>query len=390
MRSASSEARPLPVWWLVVLATPTSLSANTTTTAIPSIARDLGLNVADATWLATAFGWGSVVGIPLVTAVIQRRGTRGAVEASALLVGVGTVGAVLSPWFSLLLAARVLQAVGGGAFITIAVMSADTPARTGTVSASIGLVGAAGPLAGAVLAEYSWRLPLCTSALALLIVPPMLRQMRDQDSAREALDVRGVVLVLAVVTGAVLLSRSPLVASGCIVVATVFLVVNVRRRPTGFIPAAVVRDRTVVIAAVVCCGLSTTYFALLYLVPRTMEASWSRTTTGTMLLASLGIGSLISLLLTRSSRVPASVKHGIALGSAVLAVAARCFVPWPGDVVIPPTLAVLATTAGFAAQISRVAGSVPTEHQRSTTSLITLAYTIGGALGPAIASQLLA
>ncbi|MGW0195103.1 MFS transporter [Nonomuraea sp. NPDC003201] len=149
----------IAVRYLALLATPTSLSANSTTTVIPDLARALGVSTADATWAATAFGWGGVLGAPLTAALLRTRGIRAATLVNGALVLLGTLLVAGAPTLPMLLAGRAAQAAGGGGLVTIAISLAGTASRAGAVTAGVGLIGAFGPLAGSTLSAISWRVP---------------------------------------------------------------------------------------------------------------------------------------------------------------------------------------------------------------------------------------
>src|ERR1043165_7657020 len=139
-----SRGSRVPVLGLALLATPTALSANTTTTVIPELARDLGVSAAEATWTGTAFGWGAVAGAVLTATPLRMLSVRTTVLVNAALVALGTAVVVLAPHLLVLLAGRVAQAMGGSGLVIVAISVAGTTRRTGAITAGIGLVGAFG------------------------------------------------------------------------------------------------------------------------------------------------------------------------------------------------------------------------------------------------------
>lgn len=388
----TSRAKRVPVLCLALLATPTSLSANTTTTVIPALAHDLGVSPADATWAATAFGWGAVVGTPLVTGLMRRHGLHTAVVVHALVVTAGTLAAVLAPALPVLLAGRAAQAIGGGGLVTAAVMLAATPARTGAVSAGVGLVGAFGPLAGSTLSAVSWRLALCLSLAALPAVPVVVRHARlhSGGAAASPPDTTGIALVVGLVSALILLPRSAPHALAAAVLLGVLLAVHVRRRPDGFVPRPVVRSREFLAAATAACALSTSYFAILYTAPRTMERQWSPDRTGLAMLAALAAGSMGSLLFSRHApRLGPRTAQGFLLASGTLAVLLSARTPWPLGAAAAVACAVFAAATAMAWYAARVGARMPDPHRQPAVGLFTLAYQLGGAFGPALATLLI-
>ncbi|WP_433411415.1 MFS transporter [Microtetraspora malaysiensis] len=392
MSNRTSPTERLSVLWLALLATPTSLSANTTTTVIPDLARDLGVSAADATWAATAFGWGAAIGTPLVTGLLRRYGLYTAVVVHAVLVAGGTLLVATAPVLPVLLAGRIAQAVGGGGLVTVAIMLAGTSSRTGAVSAGVGLVGAFGPLAGSTLSAVSWRLPLCLSLAALPAVPTVLRRARLHSGVGDTsrTDIPGIALVVGLVSALILLPRSAPHALAAAAMLGALLVWHVRRHPDGFVPQPIVRSRVFLAAAAAACALSTSYFAILYTAPRTMEEHWTAGHTGMAMLAGLAGGSLGSLLFTRrTTRIGARTTQGVVLISGVLAVILSLRTPWPLSAAAAVACAVFAATAAMAWYAARVGALMPASYRQAAVGLFTLAYQLGGAFGPALATLLI-
>jgi len=379
---------------LGLLATPTALSANATTTTLPGIAHDIGVSVSTATWLATAFGLAVAVCTPLAAALLRCRGTRAVVLTSAVLVAAGTVLVTASESMPGLLAGRALQALGGSGLVTTAINLAGTPRRMGVVTAGSGMCGALGPLAGSLLSDHvSWHVPLALSAVALLAVPyVVLRAPAPRPGeARAPFDPVGASLTVALVCALVLLGRFPVPALLCATVLSVALIAWIRREPEGFLPSAVLRSPAFLTASGMVCALSTVYFALLYTVPRFLQddADWSA--------ADVGVGSLVALLVgSAASWGMAAYAHRLSR-TAVLTVLLALGVLAPVTAAVTAAAPVLLATAGVAvfvaasgqATLSMVAaGGVPQRQRPTGLGLFTLCYQLGGAFGPAIAALL--
>ncbi|MEV4396644.1 MFS transporter [Nonomuraea sp. NPDC049607] len=394
MTPAIAQKRHIAVLYLALLATPTSLSANSTITVIPELARAMGVSAAEATWAATAFGWGGVLGAPLTAALLRTRGMRAATLVNATLILLGTLLVAGAPALPVLLAGRAAQAAGGGGLVSIAITLAGTASRAGAITAGVGLVGAFGPLAGSTLSVISWRVPLLLSLPALLAVPAVLRHAahhgsRGATAART--DVIGVLLVVMLVSALVLIPRLELTAAAAAAVTGLLLTLRVRRKPAGFVPRPVIRSRAFVTAAAAAGTLSTSYFALLYTVPRLLEHHWTTERIGLMTLMMLTAGSIASLWFSRwTSRLGAAVTRPVLLTTGAVAVALPLLSPWPVLVVASTAFAVFAATAAMAWYAARVGEVVPHEHRATAVSLFTLCYQLGGAFGPALATLLLA
>ncbi|MGW6445748.1 MFS transporter [Lentzea sp. NPDC055074] len=389
----TSPARPAAAV-LGLLATPTALSANATAMTLPGIARDVGVSVPTVTWIATAFGLAVAVSTPLMANLLRRNGPRLVLLSSAAFVALGTVVVAFGESMPLLIAGRGLQAFGGGGLVTLAINLAGTPKRMGVVTAGSGFCGALGPLAGSLLADhFSWHAALSLSALSLLAVPAALRSLPTfaGPRAQPPFDVLGAVTLVALISALVFLPRFPVPALLIAAALAALLAVRVRMRPDGFVPAVVLRTPTFLLVSLLVCVLSTSYFSLLYSVPRLLghHPGWSTGQIGVGTMVVLLAGSAASWLLAAySARLSRPVVLTILL---VLGVAA------PLSVLVSPFALVLLAAAGVAvfvaaagqATLSLIAGgSVPAEQRPTALGLFTLCYQLGGAFGPAIAALL--
>ncbi|MGW7023281.1 MFS transporter [Streptomyces decoyicus] len=384
----------VPALLLGLLATPAALSANSATTTLPDIGADLGVSVSSATWIATTFGLLMAVCTPLMAALLKRRGVRTVVPVCAVLVAAGTLLVVVAESMPLLILGRGAQAIGGSGLVTTAINLAGTPRRMGVVTAGSGILGALGPLAGSLLTEHvSWHAALSLSALALLAVPGVIRTAPalPEEGSRTPFDAVGAVVLMALVSALVFIPRFPLPALVCAAVIAAVLVVRVRTRPDGFVPVAVLRTPVFLVASVVVCALSTSYFSLLYIVPRVLKdsAGWDAGLVGTGTLVALLIGSAASWLLAAfSTRMSRAAVLTVLLVLGVLAPVAAAVTPWAALLLVASGVSVFVSSSGQATLSVYAADSVPGSQRPTTIGLFTLCYQLGGAFGPALAALL--
>lgn len=300
---------------------------------------------------------------------------------NAALVLLGTLLVWAAPGLPVLLIGRAAQAAGGGGLVVIAIGLAGTARRTGVVTAGVGLVGALGPLAGSSLAAFSWRVPLCLSLLALPAVPAVVRCLPRRPVERAVdPDHAGMFLVVGLVTGLVLITRAPVLASVAAAVAAAALAVRIRRRAGGFVPRAVLRSPVFLRASALVCALSTSYFALLYTLPRLLEAHWPAGRIGTAMLVALAAGSIASMLFAGVA------SRGVLLGAGVIAPILPLVTAWPVALVAANGIAVFAGTGALAAYAVRVRRAVQEADRPAALGLFTILYQLGGAFGPALAA----
>ncbi|WP_077330382.1 MDR family MFS transporter [Virgibacillus siamensis] len=134
-------------------------------TAIPKIMSDFSVSASTAQWLTTGFQLTNGVMIPVTAFLIEKFSTRKLFLTAMILFAAGTLTAAIAPSFSVLLAARVLQASGAGIMIplmqTIFLLIFPVEKR-GAAMGMVGLVIAFAPaigptLSGWVVESHSWR-----------------------------------------------------------------------------------------------------------------------------------------------------------------------------------------------------------------------------------------
>ncbi len=392
-RASATRVGPVPVLWLALLATPMAAGANAPVLILPDMARSLGVSASTAGWLVAAYAWAMAVATPLLAGLLRRRGLRAALRAAGTLLVVGTLLVAASPWLPLTLAGRATQAAGGAGLAAVAMSLAGSARRMGVISAGFGILGACGPLLGAQLAQAaSWRLSLSVSVIAILAVPAVSRYATAPTATPQGrFDARGAALLAALATGLVLLPHAPGVALGVAALAAALLTLHVRRRPDGFVPAALIRKPLFLGSALLALVLSGSYFTLLFSVPRLLadRAGWDVTTAGTGQLVALLTGSALSwLLATASARMSRTAVRSVLLGAGALAAATAVFAD-RGPLLLAATMGgVFAATGSNAVLSIHAASSAPDPQRPTAIGLFALCYQLGGAFGPALATAL--
>ena len=91
------------------------LNSSMIAVALVNLSNDLGITVATATWVVSAFYIGGAIGMPLMGQLADRYGPRRIFNLGLVLVGVTGALAPLSPSLAVLLAIRFVQAIGTSA-----------------------------------------------------------------------------------------------------------------------------------------------------------------------------------------------------------------------------------------------------------------------------------
>ncbi|MET9603745.1 MFS transporter [Streptomyces sp. NPDC006512] len=392
---AGSPVRPVPVLWLALLATPLAAGANAPVLILPELAGSLGVPVGSAAQLLTAFGWAVAVGTPLLAGLLRRRGLAALLHLAAALTLAGAVLVAVSPWLPLTLLGRCAQAAGGAGFVAAAISLAGTARRMGVISAGFGMLGATGPLLGQALTQaVSWRLALAVPVVTLLAVPAVLRHTGRAPAAPAPgrFDARGAALLTVLATALVLLATAPLAALGAALAAAALLVLHVRRRPDGFVPAVLLRSPVFLVSALLALVLSTSYFTVLLSVPRLLaeRAGWDTGSAGAGQLVALLAGSALSWPLAAASARMSRTAVRTVLVATGAASALVALLADSAPLLLAATAAgVFTASAANAVLSTHAVASAPDAGRRpAAIGLFTLCYQLGGAFGPALATLL--
>jgi len=192
------------IWLLLGAAFVAILNETTMGVAIPHLIDDLQITAVMAQWLTTAFMLTMAVVIPITGFLLQRFTTRAVFVAAMALFSAGTLLALLSPGFEMLVVARVVQASGTAIMMPLlmtTLMTVVPPASRGRmmgrVSIVMSLAPAIGPtLAGLVLDTLSWRwifgIVLPIAVAALVVGARWIRNLGE--TSRAPIDVLSIVL----------------------------------------------------------------------------------------------------------------------------------------------------------------------------------------------------
>lgn len=145
--------------------------------ALPTIMVDLDVSYATVQWLATGYMLVSGVLIPASAFFITRFNTRPLFIVATVIFALGTLFAAISPNFAVLLAGRMLQAVGASVMspLLMNVMLISFPVeKRGAAMGMFGLVMIAAPaigptLSGYIVEHFDWRV-LFTMILPFAII----------------------------------------------------------------------------------------------------------------------------------------------------------------------------------------------------------------------------
>lgn len=194
-----------------------SMDATIVNVALPSIRADLSASSSQLQWVIDVYTLVLASLLLLSGAMADRFGRRRTFQLGLTIFAVASLLCSLAPNIETLIAARLLQAIGGSMMNPVA-LSIISQVFTGRVERAraigvwggvVGIAMAAGPIVGGALIEYvDWRsvfwinLPICALAIlltAIFVPESKSTTMRDVDPVGQALGVTflfGVVFVL--------------------------------------------------------------------------------------------------------------------------------------------------------------------------------------------------
>jgi len=158
-------------WLLITVAAGVFVAADDQTsivTVLPALIRDIGLTVDDlyqASWIVNGYLLGYIVALPIVGRVADVYGHARVYSGALALFMLGSVLVAIGPGFEAIVVSRVIQAVGGGAVVPVAMAIVVDELPKERRLLGLGVIAAAseagaliGPLWGGAITEWlGWR-----------------------------------------------------------------------------------------------------------------------------------------------------------------------------------------------------------------------------------------
>ncbi|MFS2012125.1 MFS transporter [Azospirillum sp. CT11-132] len=238
--------------------------------ALPTIADTLGVAPAESVWIVTGYQLALVVALLPAGALGESLGYRKVFAGGVLLFTAASAGCALAPTLPWLVAARLMQGLGGAAVMSLAVALLRFVYPPRLLGAAIGwnalviaLSSAAGPTVGAaILAVAPWPLLFAVNIPIGAIVLLTARALPAVEGAKRRIDPVSVVLnagfFVALVMGAETVA-SRVEAGGALLLVAVLCLAGLIRREHGqeapLIPLDLLRVRSFrlsVVASILC------------------------------------------------------------------------------------------------------------------------------------------
>ena len=207
----AAESNPRTLRTLVIVAAAVFVAAldhTVVVTVLPELMLDLKVQPTEldrATWIVTAYLLGFTVAIPVTARIADVHGHARVMGIALLVFAAGSVAAALAPSLQAMIAARTVQAIGGGAALPVGLAIALHSAPKRRHALIVGAIGACseagmalGPLyGGAITTWLGWRWVCWFDVPQALIIAAALLRRAPTPRDTHGLDVRGAVLLAA-------------------------------------------------------------------------------------------------------------------------------------------------------------------------------------------------
>ncbi|HWH10987.1 MAG TPA: MDR family MFS transporter [Solirubrobacteraceae bacterium] len=310
---------------IVLAMLPAVLDQTILTTALPTIATDLG-RLADVSWVVTAYVAGAAVATPLWGKLGDRIGRKRMLELALAIFLTASAVCGAAPDITMLIVSRAVQGTAAGGLMTLAMAAVGdivSPRERGRyqgyIAAAFALATVVGPLVGGLLVEHAgWRWVFYVNLpLGLLALAGLHRSLPSAEIAADPrpFDRSGAVLLAGATAGLTLACvwggdrygwGSPEILG--LIAATLLcsggLVVGERRAADPIVPVHLLGTRVVAVASAGLFLSTAALFAITVFVPLFLQTTTAATPTQAgLLLVPMMLG--VTLSTTLSGRVTA-------------------------------------------------------------------------------------
>ena len=386
----------------------TALDQTVVVTALPSIMLELNVSIFEldrASWIITAYLLGYTSAMPLIGRMADVYGYTRVYQASLLVFCIGTCLVALSPNFEWMVAARVVQAVGGGATVPIGLAMGSSVRPAEQRGMALALVAAAaeagtmlGPAYGGAIVELlGWRWIFWLNLPQAALVSLALAFAPKREVQAERVDYLGGVLLTATLVMLTLAlsmdglftfkSPTPFIIGGVGLLLGTLLVGLHRRNDQPLLAPELFRSPALVSANVTQLLVGVALIIGMVTVPLMANTVMGQTPfTGAMWLlrmtATIAAGAIIGGKLLNHVGVRPVTVLGLGLAAAGLLFVSS----WEAGVGEPwLTLHLALAGLGFGLVIApilvRVIEGVPDEHRAAAASFVVVARMVGMTLG---------
>lgn len=245
--------------------------------ALPSVAREFGRPISDASWIVTAYSITFAVASITHSRLADFLPIRRLFIFALVSLGAAAVTGFFIHDFFLLIGIRILQASGAGAIpgLGLVFISRYIPLeRRGRAMAAamsaVGLGLGLGPVVGGAIVEYlGWHVLFLLTATSLLLIPVFAKLIPREESQPGSFDAAGAVLSALGITALLLaMTQKSLLAAAVGLTSVLLFVWRIRSATSPFVLPALFVNRSYLILAGAGIAAYMLSFALLFLMPQ--------------------------------------------------------------------------------------------------------------------------
>ncbi|NIO82997.1 MAG: MFS transporter, partial [Candidatus Aminicenantes bacterium] len=160
--------------------------------AVPDISADFGLRPSEVSWVMTGYILVFALGSLIYGKLADIYPVKNLITTGLILMNAGSLLGVFSKWYSMVIAARLVQAAGGAAIPALAmiIVTRYFPPKSrgrvlGTIASTVALAAGVGPIIGGFISgTINWRY-LFVISLATVSAIPCFRMLLPEEEVQE-------------------------------------------------------------------------------------------------------------------------------------------------------------------------------------------------------------
>ncbi|MET3681953.1 DHA2 family metal-tetracycline-proton antiporter-like MFS transporter [Alkalibacillus flavidus] len=254
--------------------------------AIPDIAESFNLLPSEVSWVMTGYIMIYSVGALVYGKLADTVSFKKLITFGLTVFTIGSLIGFIAPNYYFVLAARVIQAIGGSMMPAIAFIA---PIRffpnergkiLGIISSVMAFASGIGPILGGVIAGFlTWQYLFLTSALMIVTLPFLLKNLPDEETVSAKLDYLGAALVAVTISTTIIgITLAMTEVLWITIVAFVLAVVRMFTAKHPFIPPHLFKNRNYIVAIISSFLAVACLFGLMFTVPIMLRDVYDLTT----------------------------------------------------------------------------------------------------------------
>lgn len=244
--------------------------------SIPDIAKQFTLLPSEVSWVVSGYIIVFALGSVTYGRLADSHSVKDLITFGIVIFSSGSLIGFASRWYPMLIAGRMVQALGSGAIPALGMLVATRylPAEIrgrslGAIASTVALGGAVGPiLGGFITGTFHWRYLFLFSPLTLVAIPCLRRFLPEEKGARADFDMTGAILMgSAIVTFLLFVTFPDWRLSSASAALGIWFLAHIRRHATPFVSPLLFRlprYRNTIIAMFFTVG---TVFGMMFLTP---------------------------------------------------------------------------------------------------------------------------